>query len=58
MHTPSLLITYFLKNTNEFGNRQEYVKMKFIKQVEHIQSDMRQYLNKILDGTIILQVVF
>jgi hypothetical protein len=27
-------------------------------QTEHIQSDLRQYLMRILDGIIILQVVF
>jgi hypothetical protein len=42
---------------SEFGSRQEYMQMRFIKQMEHTQSDLRQYLIKILDGIIIPQVI-
>jgi hypothetical protein len=34
------------------------MQMRLIKQMEHIQSNLRQYLTKILDGIIILKVVF
>jgi hypothetical protein len=51
---PSLII-YFPTNAGEFGSRREYMQARLIK---HIQSDLRHYLTKILDGIIILQVVF
>jgi hypothetical protein len=41
-------------NAGEFGSRQEHTQMTFIKQVEHIQKDLRQGLTKILNGIIIL----
>ena len=44
-------------NVSEFQNRLEYVQPRFIKQMEHIQLDLRQYLIKVLNGIISPQVV-
>lgn len=58
MYIRSSLIIYFLMNTGKVGSRHEYMQMRLIKEMEHTQSDPRQYLTKILDIFIIPLVVF
>jgi hypothetical protein len=42
----------------EFGNRWKFMQMRLIKQMQHVQFDMKQYLTNFLNGILILQVVF
>ena len=42
----------------EIGKRQEHMQTKFIKEIGHIQLDLRQCVTRILDGIKIPQVVF
>jgi hypothetical protein len=44
-------------NADEFGKRQKDIQMKFTKQMEHIQLDLRQCVTRIPDGIAIPQVV-
>ena len=53
-----ILTICFPRNAGEMGNKQEFMQMRFIKQIEHIQLEWRQYLIWILNGIIIPQVVF
>jgi hypothetical protein len=53
-----ILITYFLRNMGEFGSKQECVQTKFIKQIDCIQLDQTQCPTRILNGIIILHMVF
>ena len=58
-HDVHMILTIcFPRNAGEMGNKQEFMQTRFIKQIEHIQSEQRQNLTWILNGIIIPQVVF